>query len=53
MPNSNSSSHSTPPRSTLTLKGEARKSPREPKTPAPSRTQNPAKFKPGARWSEG
>jgi hypothetical protein len=53
MPNLNSSSHPTPSRSTLTLKGEARKSSREPKAPPPSRTKNPAKFKPGARWSEG
>jgi hypothetical protein len=52
MPNYNTTSHPALSRSTLTLKSGARKSPREPKTPPP-RAQNPAKFKPGARWSEG
>ena len=52
MSNSYPSSPATP-RSTLTLKAGARKPAREIKTSPPARTQNPSKFKPGARWSDG
>jgi hypothetical protein len=52
MNNSNSSSNSTTPRVTLTLKTGARKSARESKTPPIPRPQNIGKLKPDAHWSD-
>ena len=52
MNNSNSSPNGKPPRVTLKLKVDARKSPRESKTNPTPRQQNAAQLKPGAHWSD-
>jgi hypothetical protein len=52
MNNSNSPSNPTPSRVTLKLKGAARKSPRESKTPPLLQAPGKSQGKPGAQWSD-
>lgn len=52
MNSSNSSSDAKAPRTTLKLKGDARKSPTEGQAAPAPRPQNTAKLKPGAHWSD-
>jgi hypothetical protein len=52
MSDSNSSSNSTTPRTTLKLKTAARRPPVEKKAPQVPQQQANAKLKPGAHWSD-
>jgi hypothetical protein len=52
MNNSNSFPNAKPPRVTLKLKVDARKSPRESKTTPTPRPQNTTQLKSGAHWSD-